>query len=73
MQQIITELKGWGRSAGVIIPKEVRVQERLKVGDSIGLLIMKKNNVLKESFGKLKPKRSTEAILKEIDEEGWND
>ncbi len=32
-----------------------------------------KCNVLDETFGMFKFKRSTEEILKEIDEEGWDD
>ena len=35
------------------------------------MIILKKTNVLKETFGKVKLKHSTEDILKGIDEEGW--
>lgn len=44
----------------------------LNSGDKIELLLIKKNKLIKEVFGKLKLKRSTDEILKEIDEEGWN-
>ncbi len=73
MEEINCELRKWGRSIGVVIPKESVIKEHLKEGDKIKILITKKNNVLREMFGSLKLKRSSEEMLKEIDEEGWDD
>ncbi|MBS3123446.1 AbrB/MazE/SpoVT family DNA-binding domain-containing protein [Candidatus Woesearchaeota archaeon] len=67
-----TQVREWGGSLGVVIPKELVSQEGLNSGDTVELLLIKKNKLIKEVFGKLKLKRSTEEILKEVDEEGWN-
>lgn len=68
-----TQVKEWGRSFGIIIPKEAVIKERIKPGDTVKILIKKKANPLKETFGILKLKRSTKEILDEIDKEGWNE
>jgi len=73
MLEVESELREWGRSIGVIIPKDLVVHEKLKAGDTVKLLVLKKTNALKRTFGKLKLKRTTDEILKEIDEEGWNE
>ncbi|MBI4918671.1 AbrB/MazE/SpoVT family DNA-binding domain-containing protein [archaeon] len=73
MQEVESRLRNWGRSVGVVIPKKIIDQEKLKEGDEVKLFLIKKNNVLNETFGKFKLKSSTDAILKEIDEEGWNE
>jgi len=68
-----TQVKEWGRSVGVIIPKDATIKERIKVGDVVKLLIKKKTNPVKETFGILNFKRTTEEILKEVDAESWNE
>ena len=73
MITIETKLKGWGRSIGVIVPKEAVIKEHLKEGDKVELIISKKTNALRETFGKLKFKRTTDDILKEVDEESWDE
>ncbi|MFQ5621109.1 MAG: hypothetical protein ACE5FT_04660 [Candidatus Nanoarchaeia archaeon] len=72
MLEIESELKTWGRSIGVVIPKKAALHEKLKAGDAVHLLILKKTNALKETFGAAKLKRSTGEILEEIDKEGWD-
>ncbi len=68
-----TQVREWGRSVGIVIPKELVIKERIRAGDSVKILILKKSNPLKETFGTFKFKRSTENILKEVDEESWNE
>ena len=67
------ELKGkvrkWGRSLGVVIPKETIEKEGIRENQSIDLIIRKPNNVLRESYGLFKKKINTEKVMKEIDEE----
>lgn len=58
-------LRKWGKSIGVVIPKEDIINEKLKAGDKIKIIILKKNNVLKETFGIAKAKTPTEKLLKE--------
>lgn len=73
MLTVESKLRNWGRSIGVVIPKEAIIKENLKEGETIKLVIMKKSSIVRETFGKLKLKRSTDEILREIDEEGWNE
>ena len=73
MVELAAQVREWGRSIGVVIPKEIATKAHLNAGDRIRLLIMKQKNPLKETFGMLKFKRSTEEILKETDKEAWDE
>ena len=73
MITVESTLREWGRSIGVVIPKEIIERENLKDGDSVKLIVIKKSNALKETFGKFKFKRTTDEILKESDEESWDE
>lgn len=65
---IATKIKKWGNSIGVIIPKEEANKLNLKEDQEVTIEI-KKENPLKELFGTLKFKKSTEEILKETRKE----
>ncbi len=73
MQELRAEVREWGRSMGIVIPREAVIQERIKAGDTIKIIFLRKDSPLKKLFGQVKLKRSTEEILKEIDEECWNE
>ncbi len=73
MLEVETKVREWGRSLGVVLPKDKVKEEKFKAGDSIRILIMKRINPIQETFGTLKLSRSTDEILKEVDEEGWDD
>ena len=73
MLEVKVKVREWGSSLGVILPKEATKEEGIRKDDTITLLIGKKSNALKETFGKLKFKRSTEDILKESDKESWDE
>jgi len=69
-----TKLRAWGNSIGVILPKEVLKEEGLSINDKVEVTLKKKSNPLKDAFGRLgefkaKSGKSTEDILKEVDEE----
>ena len=65
-----TKLRKWGNSIGIIIPKEDVKKEGLKDDDSVTAIIVPKKTVkVKDIFGKLKFKKSTDQILKETDKE----
>lgn len=72
METIEAQVREWGGSLGVVIPKDTAQEDNLRAGDTVAVILLKKTNVLKELFGTVKLKRSTEEILKEIDEEGWH-
>lgn len=73
MIEVETKVRKWGRSFGIVIPKEKIREEGIKENETIRLLIGKKTNVLKETFGTLKFKRTTQEILDESDREDWDE
>ncbi|MBI2653993.1 AbrB/MazE/SpoVT family DNA-binding domain-containing protein [Candidatus Woesearchaeota archaeon] len=73
MLEVEAKVRKWGRSFGVVIPKEKIREEGIKENEIIKLLIAKKTNVLKETFGTLKFKRTTQEILDESDREDWDE
>ena len=73
MIEVETKVRKWGRSFGVVIPKEKIKEEGIKENETIKLLIGKKNNVLREVFGTFKFKKSTEEMLRESDKECWDE
>ncbi|HLC31952.1 MAG TPA: AbrB/MazE/SpoVT family DNA-binding domain-containing protein [Candidatus Nanoarchaeia archaeon] len=63
--------KRWGSSLGIIIPKEVVLQERIKEDDEIRVKIERKRPKAGVLFGYLKDwKRPTQEIKNEM-REGW--
>ncbi len=60
--------KKWGNSLGITIPKEVVKGEGLSPKEKIEIMILGKRKDLKEIFGTLKIKKSTQQIMDEIDE-----
>ncbi len=71
MAEIETKLQKWGNSFGVVIPKRVVAENKLKVGDEIEVFVVKKEkrNVLREMFGTHKFSKPTKELLKEVDKE----
>ncbi len=73
MIELETTLKRWGRSFGIIVPMEKVREEQLREKEQLEVVITKKKNPLRETFGILKFKRSTKEILDESDREDWNE
>ncbi len=73
MIEVETKVRRWGRSFGVVIPKEKIKEEGIKENETINLLIIKRTNVLKETFGTFKFKKTTQEMLDEIDKESWDE
>ncbi len=71
MIQVEAVVRKWGRSLGVVIPKETIMKEKIEENETITLLIGKKTNVLKETFGTMKFSKSTDEMMREIDKELW--
>ena len=71
MIEIRTKLRRWGNSFGIIVPQGVLENAGVKEGEELTVHVEKKNksNVLKETFGTLKFRKSTQEIMDEIDEE----
>lgn len=68
-----TEVKKWGNSLGIVLPKEVVEKEHIKENQKINIIIFKENNVLKETFGTFKFKKSAQQMKDEIRKELYND
>jgi len=65
-----TKLRKWGNSIGLIIPKEDVKKEGLRDNEIVRAIIVPKKTVrVKDIFGKLKFKKSTEEIMKDVDKE----
>ena len=73
MLEVEAKVRKWGRSFGVVIPKDKVKKEGIKENETIRLLITKKTNVLKETFGTMKFKKSTDEMMREIDKELWGE
>ena len=73
MIEFEARLKRWGRSFGIVVPMEKIKEADMKEEETVEILINKKKNPLKEVFGKLKFKKSTEELLKGADEESWDE
>lgn len=71
MVMIEVKVRKWGNSFGLVIPKTVAQKEKFKIGEKLDIIVLPKNNVLKETFGSLKGKikKSTQEILDETDRE----
>ena len=73
MLEVEAKVRKWGRSFGIVIPKDKVKEEGIKENEIVRLLIAKRTNVLKETFGTMKFKRSTQEILDESDREDWDE
>ena len=73
MIEVEAKVRKWGRSFGVVIPKEEAIEEGIKENEAVSILIGKKKNVLREAFGTFKFKKSTEEMLRESDRECWDE
>lgn len=72
MTMIKTQVKKWGNSFGIIIPKNIVDSENLKEGEEIECMIIKDSKKrFDELFGSLKGRfeKSTEQMMREVDRE----
>jgi len=49
-------VKKWGNSLGAVLPNSIVQKDNLKENDKIRIFVVKKSDVLKKTFGKLKGK-----------------
>lgn len=67
--ETIVKTKKWGNSVGLVLPAEFVKQQHIHPGEELVIELKKKQNVLKELFGALPFKKSTEQLLKETRKE----
>ena len=68
---IEVKLKKWGSSLGLIIPKEIVLKERLKVGEQV-LLNIKKKVTMRQIFGSLKDWKIDSQKIKDELRKEWD-
>ena len=69
MTELTTKIRRWGNSYGIIIPQGVLKERDMREGEEIDAILLKKRkrNVLQETFGTMKFKKSTKQMMKEMD------
>ena len=73
MIEIKTKLRKWGNSFGIVIPQRAIEQTGSKKGDEITILFKSEKPNLRKIFGSHKFSKSTKELMKEMDEELYND
>ena len=73
MIEIETKLRKWGNSFGIVIPIKSAESAKVKDGDEVTILLKNEKPNLKKLFGAHKFSKSIEKLMKEMDEELYND
>ena len=73
MIEIKTKLRRWGNSFGIVVPQKAIEQTKAKEGDEVIILFKKEKPNLRKLFGAHKFSKPTEQLMKEIDEELYDD
>lgn len=77
MEQIKTKVRRWGHSFGVVIPKKVIEGQNLNEGSDVTIIVEKKGITTVGDLMQwaknhpIKLQKSTDELLKEIDQEFW--
>ncbi len=69
---IEVKTKKWGNSIGIVIPSATAEKMNIKPKEDIIISIEKKNNVLKEMFGKAKFKKPAKKMVEDLRKEYEN-
>ncbi|MBI2542243.1 hypothetical protein HYV80_06040 [Candidatus Woesearchaeota archaeon] len=70
MLQYKAKLRNWGNSLGIVVPKEEATKQKLHPDQEVNVIITPSKTLkVKDIYGKLKFKQSTDQIMKEIDED----
>jgi antitoxin component of MazEF toxin-antitoxin module len=69
MEQLTTKIRKWGNSYGIIIPHEILRRKNIREGEVVDAILLKKGNVLRETFGTHKFSKSVKQLMKETDKE----
>ena len=74
MIEVKTKLRRWGNSFGIVVPVSVVESGEALEGEEIrALIIGRKKVTLKKLFGKHKFSKPTEQLMREMDEDLYND
>ena len=73
MLELESQLKKWGNSYAFRVSKDRVRKNKMKINQKFKILVTPERNVLKETFGTAKFKKSTEQMMKETDKALYND
>lgn len=73
MADVENKLQKWGNSFGIVIPIDVVRKKNMKEGEKVKAIIIKKSNVLRETFGSHKFSKPIKKLMKETDEELYDE
>ncbi len=69
METITSKIRKWGNSYGIIITGETLKKQGLRDGEEVEAILLKKSNVLRETFGTHKFSKPIKKLMKEVDKE----
>lgn len=69
MAEMTTRIRPWGNSFGIIVPNEIMKRDKFSKGEEIKVILIKKGNTLRETFGSHKFSKPIAKMMKEMDEE----
>ncbi len=69
MADVENKLQRWGNSFGIVIPIDIVRKKKIKEGEKVKAIIIKKSNVLRETFGSHMFSKSVKKLMEETDEE----
>lgn len=73
MIELKTKLRKWGNSFGIVVPLNKINQGNIKEGEELTVFLIKDKVNLKRLFGAHKFKKPVEQMMREIDEELYDD
>ncbi len=74
MEALKLKARRWGNSFGILIPKNVVRDRKIRGGELLEVIIAKRgSNVLKKTFGTLKFSKSAQEIKNELRRELYNE
>lgn len=73
MIEVRVKLRRWGNSFGVVIPQKAVEQTNAGEGDDLTVFIKSEKPNLRKLFGSHKFSKPTQKLMKEMDEELYND
>ena len=73
MIEIKSKLRRWGNSFGIIVPQKTLENTKIKEGDEITVILNENKTNLRKLFGAHKFSKSSDILLKEMDDELYNE
>jgi len=69
---VLTKVRRWGNSLGLIVPADVARARGLRDGDQVDIEIRKRVPTIEELAGSFQLRTDLKTLLREM-EEGWDD